>query len=100
MRHALAPKTCKLASILGGSGRSTDFSMASSIASAPSEAVRCVGTMPCRSLPIHRPGTGKTSRHLKCTKCGAMGYVDTRLNWSEVIDFHRADGRLVKPEDG
>jgi hypothetical protein len=29
-----------------------------------------------------------------------MGYVDTRLNWSEVIDFHRADGRLVKPEDG
>jgi rubredoxin len=36
------------------------------------------------------------SAHLKCTKCGAIGYVDTRLNWSEVIDFNRPDGRLVK----
>jgi hypothetical protein len=36
------------------------------------------------------------SAHLKCTKCGAIGYVDTRLNWSEVIDFNRPDGRLIK----
>jgi hypothetical protein len=29
------------------------------------------------------------SAHLKCTKCGTVGYVDTRLNWSEVIDFNK-----------
>lgn len=29
------------------------------------------------------------SAHLKCTACGAVGYVDTRLDWSEVIDFNK-----------
>jgi len=29
------------------------------------------------------------SAHLKCTKCGTVGYVDTRLDWSEVIDFNK-----------
>jgi hypothetical protein len=29
------------------------------------------------------------SAHLKCTKCGTVGYVDTRLNWSEVINFNK-----------
>ena len=32
------------------------------------------------------------SAHLKCTKCGTVGYVDTRLNWSEVIDFNKGIG--------
>jgi hypothetical protein len=32
------------------------------------------------------------SAHLKCTKCGAIGYVDTRLNWSEVINFNKGIG--------
>jgi hypothetical protein len=32
------------------------------------------------------------SAHLKCTKCGAIGYVDTRLNWGEVIDFNKGIG--------
>lgn len=27
--------------------------------------------------------------HLKCTKCGAFGYVDTWNNWSEVIYFNK-----------
>ena len=26
---------------------------------------------------------------LKCTKCGTVGYVDTLLNWSDVIDFNK-----------
>ena len=29
------------------------------------------------------------SSHLKCTECGAVGWVDTRLDWSEVIDFNK-----------
>jgi hypothetical protein len=29
------------------------------------------------------------SAHLKCTECGAIGYVDTRLNWSEVVAFNK-----------
>jgi hypothetical protein len=32
------------------------------------------------------------SAHLRCTKCGTVGYVDTRLNWSEVIDFNKGVG--------
>jgi hypothetical protein len=32
------------------------------------------------------------SAHRKCTKCGAIGYVDTRLNWSVVIDFNKGIG--------
>jgi hypothetical protein len=29
------------------------------------------------------------SAHLKCTACGSVGWVDTRGDWSEVIDFNR-----------
>jgi hypothetical protein len=29
------------------------------------------------------------SAHLKCTKCGTVGFVDTRLNWSEVVNFNK-----------
>jgi hypothetical protein len=29
------------------------------------------------------------SAHLKCTECGTVGYVDTRLNWSEAVDFNK-----------
>jgi hypothetical protein len=32
------------------------------------------------------------SAHLRCTKCGTVGYVDTRLDWSEVIDFNKGIG--------
>lgn len=27
--------------------------------------------------------------HLKCTRCGSVGWVDPRPNWSEVIDYQR-----------
>lgn len=27
------------------------------------------------------------SAHLKCTACGKVGWVDTRMDWSEVINF-------------
>jgi hypothetical protein len=30
--------------------------------------------------------------HLRCTKCGSVGYVDPRPNWSDVIDFNKAHG--------
>ncbi len=29
------------------------------------------------------------SAHLKCSVCGTVGYVDTRMDWSEVIDFNK-----------
>jgi hypothetical protein len=29
------------------------------------------------------------SAQFRCTKCGTVGYVDTRLNWSEVINFNK-----------
>jgi hypothetical protein len=32
------------------------------------------------------------SAHLKCTRCGTIGYVDTRVDWSEVINFNKGIG--------
>ena len=29
------------------------------------------------------------SVHLRCTVCGTVGHVDTRVDWSEVIDFNK-----------
>ena len=29
------------------------------------------------------------SAHFRCTECGTVGYVDTRMDWSEVIDFNK-----------
>ena len=31
------------------------------------------------------------SAHLRCTKCGTVGYVDTRLDWNEVVDFNKGN---------
>jgi hypothetical protein len=32
------------------------------------------------------------SAHLRCTACGTVGYVDTRVDWSEVINFNKSVG--------
>jgi hypothetical protein len=29
------------------------------------------------------------SAHFRCSVCGTVGYVDTRMDWSEVIDFNK-----------
>jgi len=29
------------------------------------------------------------SAHLRCTHCDTVGYVDTRPDWSEIIDFNK-----------
>jgi len=29
------------------------------------------------------------SARLRCTECGAVGWVDTRHDWSEVINFNK-----------
>jgi len=33
--------------------------------------------------------------HLKCTKCGSVGWVDPRPNWGEVINYNRGIGAVV-----
>jgi hypothetical protein len=47
----------------------------------------------CLEIPVERrtPDIAKrASRNSpKCTKCGAIGDVDTRLDWSEVINFNK-----------
>ena len=59
--------------------------------------VYCLGAQGCR---CHHTGRLRLAdlpdwdwrditAHLKCTKCGAVGWVDTRLDWSEVIDFNK-----------
>jgi len=30
------------------------------------------------------------SAHLRCTKCGKVGWVETRANWGDEIDFNRS----------
>lgn len=31
--------------------------------------------------------------HLKCTKCGGVGWVDPRPNWGEVVNYSKGVGR-------
>jgi hypothetical protein len=33
------------------------------------------------------------SAHLKCTACGTVGWVDTRVYWSEAVDFNKGISR-------
>jgi hypothetical protein len=30
------------------------------------------------------------SAHLRCTQCGSVGFVETRLDWGEVINLEKA----------
>jgi hypothetical protein len=59
--------------------------------------IYCLGSQGCR---CHHNGRLRLadlpdwdwydiSAHLRCTECGAVGWVDTRLDWSEVIDFNK-----------
>ena len=48
------------------------------------------GSIPLKNLPDW--DWREISAHFRCTKCGTVGYVDTRNNWSEVIDFNKGVG--------
>lgn len=37
------------------------------------------------------------SAHLKCSACGSVGWVDTRVDWGEVVDFGKGIGCLRVP---
>jgi hypothetical protein len=50
---------------------------------------RCYHNASLKLSDLPEWGWQDISAHLKCTECGAVGYVDTRLNWSEVIDFNK-----------
>lgn len=50
---------------------------------------RAAGITPqCLSI-VCRIGIGTICAHLKCAKCGSVGWVDPRPNWSEVIDVNK-----------
>lgn len=34
----------------------------------------------------------EVSARLKCTRCGSVGFVDVRLDWSEIVDFKYVHG--------
>jgi hypothetical protein len=49
----------------------------------------------CGSIPLKDLADWQwqeISPHLRCTACGTVGYVDTRNNWSEVINFSKGAG--------
>ena len=50
---------------------------------------RCYHNASLNLADLPEWGWQDISAHLKCTKCGAVRYVDTRLNWSEIIDFNK-----------
>jgi len=33
---------------------------------------------------------------LRCTRCNSLGYVNLRVDWSELIDFSTAQGREIR----
>lgn len=95
MRDALAPKTCSLASLLGGS-RKTGCRLQDGPgllrrpAAPRSYHDRCHHNGPLGLCDLPDWDWYDISAHLRCTKCDTVGFVDTRLDWTEVIDFNKA----------
>ncbi len=64
--------------------------------------VWCVGHLPDRTRCHHKADLQldglpdwpwqAVSAHLRCTECGCIGYVDTRVDWNEVINFNKGIG--------
>ena len=54
----------------------------------PSKGKLCghCGQIPLNDLPDW--DWQEISAHFRCTVCSTVGYVDTRVDWSEVIDFN------------
>ena len=48
------------------------------------------GRLPLKKLPDW--DWRDISAHFRCTQCGTVGYVDTRMDWCEVIDFNKGVG--------
>ena len=48
------------------------------------------GRLPLKALPDW--DWREISAHLRCTECGTVGYVDTRMDWGEVINFNKGVG--------
>jgi hypothetical protein len=48
------------------------------------------GRLPLKTLPDW--DWREISAHLRCTECGTVGYVDTRMDWGEVINFNKGVG--------
>jgi hypothetical protein len=101
MRHALAPKTASWIRYwdLGSPSRTKADGFRTVL-------VYCVGLVDLngsyhnccqyngRLKPDDLPDRRwqDISAHLKCTKCGTVGCVDTRLNSGEVINFNKGIG--------
>jgi hypothetical protein len=95
LRHALPPQTCKMVRILGRSrqtGRPAQDDL-SLLSRAGRSAKRSSALPPQRPAEVERPaglGLVRYQRaHLRCTKCGTVGFVDTRVDWTEVINFNK-----------
>lgn len=46
------------------------------------------GDVPLEVLPRERWDV--IAPHFRCTECGAVGYVDLRVDWGEIVDFDKA----------
>jgi hypothetical protein len=93
MRHALASKTSTLAQILGRSRQSRRWlqnRFGQLRRAAEGKALRSLRLPPLEALPDW--DWREISAHLRCTVCGTVGYVDTRNDWSKVIDFNKGIG--------
>jgi hypothetical protein len=54
-----------------------------------------VGDPPAVLAQRQKPSRTAVARHLrppKCTKCGSVGWVDPRPDWTEVIKFNKGVG--------
>jgi hypothetical protein len=97
MCHALAPKSRKPSSLLEGphereAGFKTILVYCVGPARAASYHENChhYGRLRLDDLPDW--DWRDISAHLKCIKCGTVGYVDARQDWSEVINFNKGVG--------
>jgi hypothetical protein len=93
MRHALASKTCFAIALLvrrrsvalESRGLQNNLGLLHGAAGGP----RCHHWSAKNLDDLPEWDWYDISAHLKCTRCGSVGWVDTRPNWGEVINFNK-----------
>jgi hypothetical protein len=87
----LAPEVCGLGSVTATSACS-QARIFSLLPRAGRSAKRSSALPPQRPAEVERPaglGLVRYQRSPRLTKCGTVGFVDTRVDWTEVINFNK-----------
>jgi hypothetical protein len=96
MRHALASKTrfpiAVLVWRLAFQSEIRRLQKHSGILRRPAQGPRCHHWSSKKLDDLPEWDWYDISAHLKCTQCGSVGWVDTRPNWPDIVNFNKGIG--------